>query len=293
MLRRAFSLIELLVVIAIIGVLFALLLPAVQSVRATAARMQCANNLRQIGIALHAYHDVRRGLPPGVTRPIAGWTADNLDMVSWRPRIMPFLEQEEYWRRTVLDYEKNPMPLWPPFHTMVGQVVGVFGCPADARVCDSQRYAPYEFDIALSSYLGVNGTDFTKRDGAFYKNSRVRMTDIQDGASQTLLLGERPPSNDFRYGWLYFGTGQGNGSLDHTLGVREVADPITGCPPGPHHFQDHQLGVPCGFVHYWSLHSGGSHFVYADGSVHFLAYSADRILPALATISGDDPVILP
>jgi prepilin-type N-terminal cleavage/methylation domain-containing protein/prepilin-type processing-associated H-X9-DG protein len=267
--RRAFSLIELLVVIGIIGILFALLFPAIQKVRAVAARIQCANNLRQIALALHQHHDTHQRFPPGVSRPVAGWTLDNFDMLSWRPRITPFLEQEEYWSQTVRDYQQNPMPLWPPYHSMTGQMVAAFGCPADARVFESQKYPPYEFDIALASYLAVNGTDVAKRDGAFYKNSRVRITDIQDGTSQTLLIGERPPSNNFRYGWLYFGTGQGDGSCDHTLGVREVADPVTGCPPGPYYFREDQLGIPCGFMHYWSLHPGGAHFAFADGSYTF------------------------
>jgi prepilin-type N-terminal cleavage/methylation domain-containing protein len=291
--RRAFSLVEILVVIAITGILLALMLPAVQKVRSAAARTSCANNLRQIALALHQYHDVRQAFPPGVTRLRSGWTADRFDQLGWRPRIMPFLDQQSYWDQTVHDYQQNPIPTWTPYHGMTGRVVPVFGCPMDDRVFQAQRYRPYEFEIALSSYLGVNGTDFGKRDGVFYENSRTRLIDIRDGASQTLLVGERPPSNDFRYGWLYFGTGQRAGACDHTLGVREIALPLSGCPPGPYHFRDDQLGVPCGFMHYWSLHAGGTHFAFCDASVHFLSYSADPILPALATRSGGEVFDLP
>lgn len=291
--RQAFSLVELLVVIGIISILIALILPAVQKARATAARIECANNLRQIALALHQYHDARKCFPPGITSFRAGGRHDRYDNLGWRPRIMPYLDQQAYWEKTERDYRRSSQPNWKPFHTQIDQVVPVFACPFDDRALQPQRYPVYDFDVALSSYLGVNGTDLTRRDGVFYANSSTRLTEIRDGTSQTLLVGERPPSNDFRYGWLYFGTGQGYGSLDHTLGVREIAQPISGCPPGPHHYMESQLGIPCAFTHFWSLHSGGAHFAFCDGSIRFLSYSADNVLPALATRFGGEVADMP
>src|SRR5262249_28649516 len=100
--------------------------------------------------------------------------------------------------------------------------------------------------------------------------------------SQTVMVGERPPSADFRYGWWYAGDGQGDtGSADMLLGVRErnMADDDTfrGCPAGPYNFKAGELANQCDALHFWSLHAGGAHFLFADGSVHFLSYSADHI----------------
>jgi prepilin-type N-terminal cleavage/methylation domain-containing protein len=284
--RQGVTVVELLVVIAIVGLLLGLLMTAVQKVRSAAARLQCANNLRQIGLALHQYHDATRSFPPGVTIKDPN---DAHHHLSWRIRLAPFIEQEEYWRQTERDFVLNPFPNVSPYHAGASIPLNVFSCPMDGRVQQTQRYAAYE-KIALASYLGIGGIDYQFSYGIFYRNSRTRMADVTDGLSNTLMVGERPPSNDYRYGWLYFGTGQGGGSCDHTLGVREIARPITGCPPGPYHFQPKQLGVPCAFMHFWSLHDGGGHFLMADASAHFLTYNADAVLPALATRAGNDVV---
>jgi prepilin-type processing-associated H-X9-DG protein len=106
--------------------------------------------------------------------------------------------------------------------------------------------------------------------------------------------GERPPSADFWYGWWYAGYGQaGTGSADMLLGVRErnLGGPfVSDCPAGPYHFREGRADNQCDLFHFWSLHPGGAHFLFADGSVRFLAYSADAILPALATRAGGEPV---
>jgi type II secretory pathway pseudopilin PulG len=230
--RAAFSPVELVVVLAIIGLLLALTLPAVQKVRAAVARTQCANNLRQIGLALHQYHDTQHAFPPAVVLDSPGQPYNDL---SWRVRIMPFLEQEAFWNEVQQEYRVNPNPGLPPYHAAAGKPFAVFSCPADWRVDFPHPYGPIP-QIAMSSYLGVEGINYQTADGIFYKNSWVRMAQVTDGLSTTLLVGERPPSNNYRYGWLYFGIGQGfTGSLDHCLGVREIARESTGCAPGPYH----------------------------------------------------------
>jgi len=104
-------------------------------------------------------------------------------------------------------------------------------------------------------------------------------------------------SADFWYGWWYAGFGQrGTGSADLLLGVRERnvgGGYVSSCPPGPYHFQPGCVDQQCDLFHFWRLHPGGAHFLYADGSVHFLTYEADRVLPALATRAGGEVVELP
>ncbi len=285
--RTGTSLIESVVVIATIAVLAALMAVAVERCRAHAARLCCLSNLRELSLALHQYHDFRRVFPPGVS---IDDVAEPYEYLSWRIRIMPYLEQELFWKETQDEYARNPLPNLPPFHQGAGVPFPVFSCTVDARLSHPQKYGPLE-RVALSSYLGVAGISFEQPNGILFHNSRVRVGDILDGQSSTLLIGERPPSNDYRYGWLYFGSGQAfSGSLDHTLGMLEIATAGTGCPPGPYGFSSAEFGVPCAFMHYWSPHDGGAHFAMADGSARFIMYEATSLMPLLATRNGAEVV---
>lgn len=152
--------------------------------------------------------------------------------------------------------------------------------------------------VAFTSYLGIAGTRNSKGDGALYYKSAVSFTDIKDGTSNTLLVGERPPSSDLWYGWWYAGVGVGGtGMADMVLGVREMcprADAyIPDCGGVPLHFVPGRINNMCDAFHYWSLHPGGANFLFADGSVTFLTYAADPLLPALATRSGGEVVERP
>jgi prepilin-type processing-associated H-X9-DG protein len=114
--------------------------------------------------------------------------------------------------------------------------------------------------------------------------------------SNTVAVGERPPSKDNYFGWWYAGIGQElDGSLDAYMTVRETKRTFRRptCSPKPYHFQPGQEDDLCSDFHFWSKHSGGANFLLADGSVRFLPYSADSILPALATRSGGEEVVLP
>lgn len=291
--RTGFSLVELLVVIAIVAVLLGLLMAAVQKVRGTAVKTVCADRIRQIGLGFHNYHAARGELPPGMS---FDYPPEPYRFMSWRPRLLPYLEQDALWRQAVEGYrarsKEYPPPSPPhPFTT----IVTAFGCPADDRV----RQVALVWDtvpVACSSFLGVSGTRQTRHDGVLYIDSSIRLGEITDGTSQTLLVGERPHSADNHLGWWYAGTGQsGDGSAAAVMSVRERVVSVwgLGCPPGPYHFTPGRLDNQCDAFHFWSLHSGGANFLFADGSVRFLSYSADPILPALATRAGGEVVALP
>jgi prepilin-type N-terminal cleavage/methylation domain-containing protein len=287
--RTGFTLLELLVVIAIIAVLLALLLPAVQKVRSMAVRLACANNLKQLGLAMHQYHDTHGRLPTGVElSPTARHYA-----LAWHSRLLPWLEQEALWRRIEYAYSFKVEDFKDRPHDAPFTKTPFFGCPADSRqdriwVLDGRPYA-------ITSYQGIQGSDRYSRDGLFFAESNLSLVQISDGTSNTLMIGERPASYDFYYGWWYVGEGiDKTGTLDAFLGVREkgVTRRMAYCGPEPGGFQPRTDEI-CSVFHFWSLHSGGGHFVMADASVHFLSYSANPVLPALASRAGGEVQSLP
>jgi prepilin-type N-terminal cleavage/methylation domain-containing protein/prepilin-type processing-associated H-X9-DG protein len=290
--RRAFTLIETLVVIAIIGVLIGLTLSATQRVRASAARTQCQNHLRQIGLALQNYHAAHGQLPPGVTLKDE---PGSFPWMSWGTRILPYLEQDAVWRQAVEASKTKPADFTAspphPFTT----VISIYGCPADGRVRQTVL-ARGHLPVALGSYLGVAGTRHSRRDGSLFRDSRIKFTDITDGTSNTLLVGERPPSPDMWTGWWYAGVGvDWMGTADTVLGTRERATPPRPDFPDCGRFTQFQAGRldnMCDVMHFWSLHTGGANFLLADGSVRFLGYGAADVLPALATRAGGEAVVI-
>jgi prepilin-type processing-associated H-X9-DG protein len=176
--------------------------------------------------------------------------------------------------------------------------------------------------LAATDYLGVSGTNGETRDGLFTANQRVRLTDIQDGTSQTLLVGERgfrkgaldvidssEDINNLRFGHWFSAPGQRNGSVGVVLGTRELNFGSgkaklpweRDCPPGPYGFgppgqirdTTNSIREECDLFHFWSCHPGGANFLFADGSVHFLTYGADAVLPALGTRAGGEVATLP
>lgn len=298
-----FTLLELLVVIGIIALLLGLLLPAVQKVRAAAALAQCRNNVRQLVLALHLYHDAHNSFPMGHralfvrSGPTAPLQRGPLPLSGWPLAILPYLEQHALHQQAMTAYQASWLAFNNPPHTGLNTVVPVFTCPSDWRVATPQTSMRTKNNVALTSYLGVAGTDAAEtRDGILYQGSSTRLADVRDGTSNTLLLGERPPSADFQFGWWYAGVGQkGTGSAEQVLGVREPnLQPIaTGAPCGPGKYPYQAAWGfydPCGMFHFWSPHPGGANFAFADGSVRFLGYSADAVLPRLATRAGTDPV---
>jgi prepilin-type N-terminal cleavage/methylation domain-containing protein/prepilin-type processing-associated H-X9-DG protein len=317
--RPAFTLIELLVVIAIIAILIGLLLPAVQKVRDAASRTQCTNNLKQIGIALQAYHDTYQVFPQGTRDYYGGQKApDDYKWLSWMGRILPYVEQKGLYDNMVAAYASQGggaagNPQVNPPHAGFATVINTYKCTADTR----QYQATYTggYTVAFCGYLGVNGTDLRAYDGVLYWNSNIRIADVKDGLSNTLFVGERPPSADLYFGWWYSGGGQwdynptlllnlgtsirNTGSCDITLGLAEKNIATSGipatdaCPAGPYRFSPGTITNPCDQFHFWSVHAGGSNFLLGDGSVRFINYDAANVLTAMSTRAGGEPTTLP
>jgi prepilin-type processing-associated H-X9-DG protein len=282
----------LLVLIGIIAVLLALILSAVQRVRDSAARVQCANNLRQIGLALHAYHDSQGRLPPGVSFRNG---ADPYPFMSWLTRILPYVEQSPLWAQAQRAYSENPSFFASPPH-LLATPVRLFGCPADPRTLQVGFAGEARLPVAFTAYLGVEGRNQYRKNGVLFLDSQVRLGDITDGTSNTLMVGERPPSADGVFGWWYAGEGQAmDGSADMVLGVRERNYYFVNvCPPGPATFGPGRVSNQCDALHFWSLHlGGGANFLFADGSVHFLPYSTATLMSSLASRAGGEAVTLP
>jgi prepilin-type N-terminal cleavage/methylation domain-containing protein/prepilin-type processing-associated H-X9-DG protein len=292
--RRAFTLIELLVVIAILGVLFALLLPAVQKVRGAAQRSSCANNLKQLGLAAHHYHDTHSSFPTGYVRPSPlrqgrGFTL----FVS----LLPYFEQANLSR--VWDYQKYGNNLGPYPTAVASQALAIAVCPADTlpwpAIYHNGGSGPPE-DWGLTSYGGNAGTrsagDSQSRDGIFFQDSAVRLADVTDGTSNTLLFGERdhedpnydrlcPPDLLGTNGWWAY-PWMTDVLLSAPVSVNyQVPPSVTDCAE----IKANRLSA------FGSRHAGGANFGLADGSVRFLSDGISlETLRALSTRASGEVI---
>ncbi len=291
---RGFTLVELLVVIAIIGILIALLLPAVQAAREAARRMTCTNNLKQVGLAMHLYHDVHRRLPPGwsawhpstgqpyfLGKP--GW--------AWGVGLLPFIEQSALGQSIRLD-----LPITDPANAKARITpLSVFRCPTDP--CEETfvlepgnepkpNYDPgfSATELAASNYIGVFGTTRMAEvcggggncvgDGAMVFQRSFRFADIADGLSSTYVVGERSseisPST-----WVGVLAGGSHGP------GRVVGVAVT--PPN---------SAQKAFANFSSRHPAGTNFLAGDGSVRLTPETVDmRVYHALCTRATGDLVV--
>ena len=324
--RKGFTLIELLVVIAIISVLVSMLLPAVQQAREAARRSQCRNNLKQIGVALHNYHDACRVFPPGYVdlNGNPNSTPDN-DLGSgwgWATFLLPYMDQG---------------PLYNQINFNVGVGLGTnkqlsqtalpaFQCPSDGMqdpfaVYDSSFGTPIT-TVAHSNYVGcngwiecfggaggnpqpgpladgLNGTFGKAGVGLFYRNSKNSAANVTDGLSNTIVVGERS-SNHAPSTW----TGAITGGRCPAWMAQNTGPYAP--PPGPAYdnadFGEALIFAHCNATHlpnadfpvfdpdvYYSFHTGGCHFLFGDGSVRFISSSVNGpTYQALATIAGGE-----
>lgn len=285
--QRAFTLIELLVVIAIIGVLIALLLPGVQQAREAARRSQCQNNLKQIGLALHNYHDQYGSFPPGCAlsslSPDAGYsvdltTANRAAGYGWATFILPQLEQGNLFNQlNVNSLELSRLMQQPTLRPLAQIRLNVYRCPSDIApdLNTGRQFTNAIFGdtaVATSNYIGVEGIRWTHADdwiisktdpfGIFWPASAVRMQDITDGSSNTFMVGERNWTN---LAGIWIGTrnytGNGDVGLRQNLGITNwkinLSNSTTATPTSNRAFH--------------SNHVGGTQFLLADGSVRFIS----------------------
>lgn len=290
--RHAFTLIELLVVIAIIGILVALLLPAVQAAREAARRMSCGNNMKQIGLAMHMYHDTFKQLPagwrgydPATGKPhwfgLPGW--------AWGASILPYLEQSNVSDQLV----HFALPVADPENERARTLkLPVFRCPSDpgkatflleggGLFVGPGSFQPLE--MARSNYIGVFGTQelhdvcpdaSCEGDGTLFLNRGVEFGEIRDGLSQTFIVGERnskfAPST-----WVGVVTG-GAHSPARVVGIATY-------PPNSEETPEHY------FHNFSSFHPSGTHFLLADGAVRLISESIDmQLFRSLCTRSRAD-----
>jgi prepilin-type N-terminal cleavage/methylation domain-containing protein len=286
---HGFTLVELLVVITIIGILIALLLPAVQAAREAARRMQCANNFKQVGVGMHNYHATKGCFPPGILS-FGYW--------SWSAYLLPYIEQQGVYDMITFNGTGYAGPSNQQSNNRLScaKFIGAYACPSDPQARElvyAWSSPPFngptdEDCCAFSSMCGVSDSvlwvnslswgwpkGFPKDvDGIFGVDGSCTVADIKDGTSNTLMVGEvtgKGPGTrrgDMWVSWNLLSTQDGISGLNTAIGGDYPADSV-------------------GWMRYTgfsSFHPGGCHFLLADGSTHFLSQNiAQNLLAALTT----------
>ena len=271
--RAGLTLVEVLVVIAVTGVLVGLTAAAVQRVRAVAARAACGNNLRQAALAVHSFAATGGPLPRGCDTPKA---ADREDAkryagLSWQAAVLPHLGEEATGAAAAAAFAENPRGDNWVLHNPVGmRAITVLRCPTEVLALNTHN------GYGLTSYLGVAGTAVLREDGVMHRWLTVRLSDIVDGTSGTLMIGERPAvrhggESEWYGNWGSTCCGAAQ-LLPAGLYARDVNYAVR-CNLNTKSFAPGNPDDLCSLGHFWSRHPGGANFAFCDGSVRFLPYS--------------------
>lgn len=282
--RRGFTLIELLVVISIIAVLIGLLLPAVQAAREAARRIQCVNNLKQVGLALHNYHDALGAFPMGYAArgKFVDGATDTAPGWGWATMILPQIEQTPIYNAVnfilPVDAAQNS--------TVVLSSLTAYVCPSDITngpfaVLDSTTPGAALATMTPSSYVASVGNDFTDTakglnndglgNGVMFRNSSIRIASITDGTSQTIMVGERAWANakGVWAGVVANGTTR-RGAMNRCPSNGALFYSAAALVQAHGHLLNTDTDQDGGLDDFSSLHPGGANFVFADGSVRFI-----------------------
>ena len=301
-----FTLIELVVSLGIVAILVALLLPAIQQTRETSRRSTCQGHLRQLAFALDAYVQVYQRCPAGIDFSGSGATPE---LWSWQTRILPFVDARELY----LALNQSTGVADNANRNLLTSAPKVFRCPADpVPTTIAITEGPLSGDWALTNYLGVSGNDGAvfsgdgvllapsacarldqaqrrgTQNGMLFGNGWVRISDVKDGITNTLVIGERGLPANGHSGWL---SGPGladacpNGWTDVVL-------------PASDELGFGGLRIPVrdagAEFHWWSYHPGGAHFAFVDGRAYWFSYSIDpQVFRNLSTRAGGELVEVP
>jgi prepilin-type processing-associated H-X9-DG protein len=289
-------LVELLVVIGIIAVLIALLVPAVQRARETAARTQCVNNLKQIGLALQNYHSIYHSFPPGYDSGFDEEGNDTGPGWGWAAFILPHLEQQGVFNAIRFEQEIEA----PANGSVRVQQMQTYLCPSDSvpATWTTMKYDPIGnpiapiCEVASANYIGVFGVSEPGVDGegVFFRGSSIKIADITDGTSQTMIVGER----SFRWCQATWAGSVTDASMIPPPGSPAMAGEWNGSGFVLGHTFEGSGGPGSpgteanGFS---SEHSGGANFLFADGHVQFLQTTMNHeVYMALSTRAGGEPI---
>lgn len=260
---RGFTLVELLVVLTVIGVLLALLLPAVQAAREAGRRASCGNNLRQIGIGLHDYHALYGSFPPGCTDRMRKPTKPD-KWLAWSTLILPFLDQENVYRQ----YNVNLRYDDPQNQEAASHVLAVYLCPSTSHRTTDRQEATSRNGRACTDYGGMFGHKLpgviATNNGVLIWERAISIAQIHDGASHTIIVAED--------------TGRGSAWDGEWANGENIFDEHT----RPNTLQDNEM---------WSDHPGGVQLLLCDGAVRYLRETvAQEVLRALCTRASRDLV---